>query len=95
MGLRPKRNDGAVGTSGSRLEYCRGTADGLSGLHTRLVERAEGCASGSVVNRIGQSTDVCDTIREFMRQGCDQDGDPQLHFDGATRTRCNRRFVTH
>src|SRR5215471_10728675 len=55
--------------------------NGVSGLHTRLVERPEGrrlfdkLRAGDVlvvrwVDRLGRNyDDVCDTIREFMRRG--------------------------
>src|SRR5215468_12268191 len=55
--------------------------NGVSGLHTRLVERPEGrrlfdrLRAGDVlvvrwVDRLGRNyADVCDTIREFMRRG--------------------------
>src|SRR5882762_5786002 len=71
---------------------------GVSGLHTRLVERPEGrrlfdkLRAGDVlvvrwVDRLGRNyEDVCDTIREFMRRGVVvRTVINGLTFDGATK----------
>jgi len=72
--------------------------NGVSGLHTRLVERPEGrrlfdkLRAGDVlvvrwVDRLGRNyEDVCDTIREFMRRGVViRTVINNFTFDGATR----------
>jgi putative DNA-invertase from lambdoid prophage Rac len=72
--------------------------NGVSGLHTRLVERPEGkrlfdkLRAGDVlvvrwVDRLGRDyNDVCDTIREFMRCGVViRTVINNFTFDGATR----------
>src|SRR5215467_3553474 len=72
--------------------------NGVSGLHTRLVERPEGrrlfdkLRAGDVlvvrwVDRLGRNyEDVCDTIREFMRRGIViRTVINNFTFDGATR----------
>src|SRR5215510_11689538 len=72
--------------------------NGVSGLHTRLVERPEGrrlfdkLRRGDVlvvrwVDRLGRNyEDVCDTIREFMRRGVAiRTVINNMTFDGATR----------
>src|SRR5215467_6415501 len=72
--------------------------NGVSGLHTRLVERPEGrrlfdkLRRGDVlvvrwVDRLGRNyEDVCDTIREFMRRGVViRTVINNFTFDGATR----------
>src|SRR5215470_6445239 len=72
--------------------------NGVSGLHTRLVERPEGrrlfdkLRAGDVlvvrwVDRLGRNyEDVCDTIREFMRRGVIiRTVINNFTFDGATR----------
>jgi len=71
---------------------------GVSGLHTRLVERPEGkrlfdkLRAGGVlvvrwVDRLGRNyEDVCDTIREFMRRGVViRTVINNFTFDGATK----------
>src|SRR5260370_22510382 len=72
--------------------------NGVSGLHSRLVERPEGrrlfdkLRAGDVlvvrwVDRLGRNyEDVCDTIREFMRRGVIiKTVINNFTFDGATR----------
>jgi putative DNA-invertase from lambdoid prophage Rac len=72
--------------------------NGVSGLHSRLVERPEGrrlfdkLRAGDVlvvrwVDRLGRNyEDVCDTIREFMRRGVViRTVINNFTFDGATR----------
>ena len=72
--------------------------NGVSGLHTRLVERPEGrrlfdkLRRGDVlvvrwVDRLGRNyEDVCDTIREFMRRGVViRTVINNVTFDGATK----------
>jgi putative DNA-invertase from lambdoid prophage Rac len=72
--------------------------NGVSGLHTRLVERPEGrrlfdkLRRGDVlvvrwVDRLGRNyEDVCDTIREFMRRGVViKTVINGMTFDGATK----------
>jgi putative DNA-invertase from lambdoid prophage Rac len=72
--------------------------NGVSGLHTRLVERPEGrrlfdkLRRGDVlvvrwVDRLGRNyEDVCDTIREFMRRGVViRTVINNFTFDGATK----------
>jgi DNA invertase Pin-like site-specific DNA recombinase len=72
--------------------------NGVSGLHTRLVERPEGrrlfdkLRRGDVlvvrwVDRLGRNyEDVCDTIREFMRRGVViKTVINGMRFDGATK----------
>jgi putative DNA-invertase from lambdoid prophage Rac len=72
--------------------------NGVSGLHTRLVERPEGTRlfdklrRGDVlvvrwVDRLGRNyEDVCDTIREFMRRGVViKTVINGMTFDGATK----------
>jgi putative DNA-invertase from lambdoid prophage Rac len=72
--------------------------NGVSGLHTRLVERPEGrrlfdkLRAGDVlvvrwVDRLGRNyDDVCDTIREFMRRGVViRTVINNFTFDGATK----------
>jgi len=72
--------------------------NGVSGLHTRLVERPEGrrlfdkLRAGDVlvvrwVDRLGRNyEDVCDTIREFMRRGVViRTVINNFTFDGATK----------
>src|SRR5262245_531746 len=72
--------------------------NGVSGLHSRLVERTEGrrlfdkLRAGDVlvvrwVDRLGRNyEDVCDTIREFMRRGVIiRTVINSFTFDGATR----------
>jgi DNA invertase Pin-like site-specific DNA recombinase len=72
--------------------------NGVSGLHTRLVERPEGkrlfdkLRAGDVlvvrwVDRLGRDyEDVCDTIREFMRRGVViRTVINNFTFDGATK----------
>jgi putative DNA-invertase from lambdoid prophage Rac len=72
--------------------------NGVSGLHTRLVERPEGrrlfdkLRKGDVlvvrwVDRLGRDyDDVCDTIREFMRRGVViRTVINNFTFDGATK----------
>jgi DNA invertase Pin-like site-specific DNA recombinase len=72
--------------------------NGVSGLHTRLVERPEGrrlfdkVRKGDVlvvgwVDRLGRDyEDVCDTIREFMRRGVViRTVINNFTFDGATK----------
>src|SRR5712671_4285627 len=72
--------------------------NGVSGLHTRLVERPEGrrpfdkLRAGDTlvvrwVDRLGRNyEDVCDTIREFMRRGVViRTVINNFTFDGATR----------
>ena len=72
--------------------------NGVSGLHTRLVERPEGrrlfdkLRRGDVlvvrwVDRLGRNyEDVCDVIREFMRRGVViQTVINGMTFDGATK----------
>ncbi len=72
--------------------------NGVSGLHTRLVERPEGrrlfdkLRKGDVlvvrwVDRLGRDyEDVCDTIREFMRRGVViRTVINNFTFDGATK----------
>ena len=72
--------------------------NGVSGLHTRLVERPEGrrlfdkLRAGDVlvvrwVDRLGRNyEDVCDTIREFMRRGIIiRTVINNFTFDGATK----------
>jgi putative DNA-invertase from lambdoid prophage Rac len=72
--------------------------NGVSGLHTRLVERPEGrrlfdkLRAGDVlvvrwVDRLGRNyEDVCDTIREFMRRGIViRTVVNNFTFDGATK----------
>jgi DNA invertase Pin-like site-specific DNA recombinase len=72
--------------------------NGVSGLHTRLVERPEGrrlfdkLRAGDVlvvrwVDRLGRNyEDVCDTIREFMARGVIiRSVINGLTFDGATK----------
>jgi putative DNA-invertase from lambdoid prophage Rac len=72
--------------------------NGVSGLHTRLVERPEGrrlfdkLRRGDVlvvrwVDRLGRNyEDVCDTIREFMRRGVViRTVINNFKFDGATK----------
>src|SRR5215467_6630933 len=72
--------------------------NGVSGLHTRLVERQEGrrlfdkLRRGDVlvvrwVDRLGRNyEDVCDTIREFMRRGVViRTVINNFTFDGATK----------
>ncbi len=72
--------------------------NGVSGLHTRIVERPEGrrlfdkLRAGDVlvvrwVDRLGRNyEDVCDTIREFMRRGVViRTVINNFTFDGATR----------
>jgi putative DNA-invertase from lambdoid prophage Rac len=72
--------------------------NGVSGLHSRLVERPEGrrlfdkLRAGDVlvvrwVDRLGRNyEDVCDTIREFMRRGIViRTVINNFTFDGATR----------
>jgi DNA invertase Pin-like site-specific DNA recombinase len=72
--------------------------NGVSGLHTRLVERPEGrrlfdkLRKGDVlvvrwVDRLGRDyNDVCDTIREFMRRGVViRTVINNFTFDGATK----------
>src|SRR5258705_6381850 len=72
--------------------------NGVSGLHTRLVERPENrrlfdkLRAGDVlvvrwVDRLGRNyEDVCDTIREFMRRGVViRTVINNFTFDGATR----------
>src|SRR5216684_4672740 len=72
--------------------------NGVSGLHTRLVERPEGrrlfdkLRAGDIlvvrwVDRLGRNyEDVCDTIREFMRLGVViRTVINNFTFDGATR----------
>ncbi len=72
--------------------------NGVSGLHTRLVERPEGrrlfdkLRAGDIlvvrwVDRLGRNyEDVCDTIREFMRRGVViRTVINSFTFDGATR----------
>src|SRR6266853_6685733 len=72
--------------------------NGVSGLHTRLVELPEGrrlfdkLRAGDIlvvrwVDRLGRNyDDVCDTIREFMRRGVViRTVINNFTFDGATR----------
>jgi putative DNA-invertase from lambdoid prophage Rac len=72
--------------------------NGVSGLHSRLVERPEGrrlfdkLRAGDVlvvrwVDRLGRNyEDVCDTIREFMRRGVViRTVINNFTFDGATK----------
>jgi putative DNA-invertase from lambdoid prophage Rac len=72
--------------------------NGVSGLHSRLVERPEGrrlfdkLRAGDVlvvrwVDRLGRNyEDVCDTIREFMRRGVViRTVINNFTFDGVTR----------
>src|SRR6266852_373864 len=72
--------------------------NGVSGLHTRLVERPEGrrlfdkLRAGDVlvvrwVDRLGRNyDDVCDVIREFMRRGVViRTVINNFTFDGATK----------
>src|SRR5499427_10262168 len=72
--------------------------NGVSGLHTRLVERPEGrrlfdkLRAGDVlvvrwVDRLGRNyEDVCDTVREFMRRGVViRTVINNFTFDGATK----------
>ena len=72
--------------------------NGVSGLHSRLVERPEGrrlfdkLRTGDVlvvrwVDRLGRNyEDVCDTIREFMRRGVViRTVINNFTFDGATK----------
>src|SRR5215471_641848 len=72
--------------------------NGVSGLHSRLVERPEGrrlfdkLRSGDVlvvrwVDRLGRNyDDVCETIREFMRRGVViRTVINNMTFDGATK----------
>jgi putative DNA-invertase from lambdoid prophage Rac len=72
--------------------------NGVSGLHTRLVERPEGkrlfdkLRAGDVlvvrwVDRLGRNyEDVCDAIREFMRRGVViRTVINNFTFDGATK----------
>src|SRR5215469_2494988 len=72
--------------------------NGVSGLHTRLVERQEGrrlfdkLRRGDTlvvrwVDRLGRNyQDVCDTIREFMRRGVViRTVINNMRFDGATK----------
>jgi putative DNA-invertase from lambdoid prophage Rac len=72
--------------------------NGVSGLHTRLVERPQGrrlfdkLRRGDVlvvrwVDRLGRNyDDVCDTIREFMRRGVViRTVINNFTFDGATK----------
>ncbi len=72
--------------------------NGVSGLHTRLIERPEGrrlfdkLRKGDVlvvrwVDRLGRDyNDVCDTIREFMRRGVViRTVINNFTFDGATK----------
>jgi putative DNA-invertase from lambdoid prophage Rac len=72
--------------------------NGVSGLHSRLVERPEGrrlfdkLRAGDVlvvrwVDRLGRNyEDVCDTIREFMRRGIViRTVVNNFTFDGATK----------
>jgi DNA invertase Pin-like site-specific DNA recombinase len=72
--------------------------NGVSGLHTRLVERPEGkrlfdkLRKGDVlvvrwVDRLGRDyNDVCDTIRQFMRRGVViRTVINNFTFDGATK----------
>jgi putative DNA-invertase from lambdoid prophage Rac len=72
--------------------------NGVSGLHSRLVERPEGrrlfdkLRAGDVlvvrwVDRLGRNyEDVCDTIREFMRRGVViRTVINSFTFDGATK----------
>jgi putative DNA-invertase from lambdoid prophage Rac len=72
--------------------------NGVSGLHTRLIERPEGkrlfdkLRAGDMlvvrwVDRLGRNyEDVCDTIREFMRRGVViRTVINSFTFDGATK----------
>src|SRR5499427_6022379 len=72
--------------------------NGVSGLHSRLVERPEGrrlfdkLRAGDVlvvrwVDRLGRNyEDVCDTVREFMRRGVViRTVINNFTFDGATK----------
>src|SRR5215467_3848438 len=72
--------------------------NGVSGLHSRLVERPEGrrlfdkLRAGDMlvvrwVDRLGRNyEDVCDTVREFMRRGIViRTVINNFTFDGATR----------
>jgi putative DNA-invertase from lambdoid prophage Rac len=82
-----------------RLPWDEVVADnGVSGLHSRLVERPEGrrlfdkLRAGDVlvvrwVDRLGRNyEDVCDTIREFMRRGVViRTVINNFTFDGATK----------
>jgi putative DNA-invertase from lambdoid prophage Rac len=80
--------------------------NGVSGLHTRLVERKEGrrlcdkLRAGDVlvvrwVDRLGRNyDDVCDTI-EFMRRGVViRTVINNFTFDARPKTLCNRPSVT-
>jgi putative DNA-invertase from lambdoid prophage Rac len=81
--------------------------NGVSGLHTRLVESPEGrrlfdkLRAGDVlvvrwVDRLGRNyEDVCDTIREFMRRGIViRTVINNFTFDGRPETRCYEQFAT-
>jgi putative DNA-invertase from lambdoid prophage Rac len=94
-------------TVGHQLDYAKAAGfpidevvadNGVSGLHSRLVERPEGrrlfdkLRAGDVVvvrwvDRLGRNyEDVCDTIREFMRRGIViRTVINNFTFDGATR----------